>query len=96
MAEYAPKYCELADESPSYGRVAWIMNDTSDLTTLAACNSGTDIQMNIDAGGVMTSIENLGKAVAIDNGKSACTLCNHVVPHTDTDLCFGAFDINRD
>ena len=29
MAQYAPKYCELADDSPTYGGVAWVMNDTT-------------------------------------------------------------------
>ena len=42
MAEYAPKYCELADDSPSYGGVAWITNDTFDLKTFADNNSDHD------------------------------------------------------
>ena len=42
MAQYAPKYCELADDSPTYGRVAWIMNDTFDLNTNADFNSNHD------------------------------------------------------
>ena len=42
MAQYAPKYCELADDSPTYGGVAWIMNDTFDLNTNADFNSNHD------------------------------------------------------
>ena len=42
MAQYAPKYCELADDSPTYGGVSWIMNDTFDLNTLADHNSNHD------------------------------------------------------
>ena len=49
MAQYAPKYCELADDSPTYGGVAWVMNDTFDLNTLADYDSNQDSEKSANA-----------------------------------------------
>ena len=49
MAEYAPKYCEPADESPSHGGVAWVMSDTFDLNTLADYDCNQDSEKSANA-----------------------------------------------